>query len=512
MKKQKTFAQRAKEIEKKFEGRNDSVSLRTKKALMDQLRQEQEAVKAKMEMQNSGASLDELMVPDTNQAMFGKLLPMAGSFLKENKEQVGQLGQSLVGAGMNIFGKSNMDTSGVARPDIEGIKKQNTANAISSGAKTLTSFASGDILGGVTGAVETIGGLIGGGKQKRAAEKAVMNNDLMQSNNARPDTYMAAYGGKMNSYAEGGTPSFLLPGVLSAATAGVQSVSVPNFKGGSDDYHFPETKTYSGKPFPKEFTDYKRGDANLDGTVNKKDLVPYTDYIRGDANLDGVVNKKDDPFREKNSKFVDWMGRNAGNILQYAPVIGALTNKMERASTPRGSRLTGEVSLGRRDEERLINDVRSQNNISGASREGSGGSLSAYNTLSRSANMNELMAISKARQAMEDSNLSQEEKEVAMNERNRAINVQLDDKFIDREAQDEGAYQTAKQANRDAIFQSLGNIGREEVNKKIVKEMFDYTYDGQYVKDKKGKIVKHPKTGKPMTKEELEFYKNSINQ
>ena len=38
----KTFAQRALEIEKKFEGRLDPVSKRTKKSLMEDLREQQE--------------------------------------------------------------------------------------------------------------------------------------------------------------------------------------------------------------------------------------------------------------------------------------------------------------------------------------------------------------------------------------------------------------------------------------------------------------------------------------
>jgi len=47
MKKQpKTFAERARDIERKFKGRNDNVSKRTKESLYDDLRAEQEAIKA----------------------------------------------------------------------------------------------------------------------------------------------------------------------------------------------------------------------------------------------------------------------------------------------------------------------------------------------------------------------------------------------------------------------------------------------------------------------------------
>ena len=42
------------------------------------------------------------------------------------------------------------------------------------------------------------------------------------------------------------------------------------------------------------------------------------------------------------------------------------------------------------------------------------------------------------------------------------------------------------------------------VYKKLAKEAFGYTYDGEYVRDDKGKVVNNPDTGKPMTKEDLE--------
>lgn len=487
MKNQKTFAQRAQEIERKFKDRNDSVSLRTKEALMQQLRDEQEALRQQMEAQNTqGSSLDQMGTEGINQAMFGSLFsnmlgsqrPQVESVVADGFESVGntplstdgptanlnnnpagsqmpsgeiaKTAMSLFDSGNKIFGKSGIDTSGASSPDISAIKKNNTKNLVGGVAKTGAAFATGDIVGGITGAVETLGGIFGGNKDKRAAQKAEGNHDQMLANNARPDSYMAALGG-----------------------------------------YLPKSNKYFwGGPINKETVE-------SEPEVKKE----YSNYLRGDMNLDGKINRKDTGEQSNVGKALDWLPKNIGNIAQYAPAIGPLTNKIERGVTERGSRMTGEASLGRRDENRLLNEFRAQSNVSGNAREGSGGSLSAYNTLARSGHMNEILGMSQARQVMEDSNLSQREKEVNINERNKAINMQADDRFLDRKAQDEGAYQSAKQLNRAAIFDNIGSIGREEVDKKIVKEIYDYSWDGEYVRDDKGGVVIDTETNKPMTKE-----------
>ena len=59
---------------------------------------------------------------------------------------------------------------------------------------------------------------------------------------------------------------------------------------------------------------------------------------------------------------------------------------------------------------------------------------------------------------MMDSNLNQELRETQMGERRKLANMAADERFLEREAQDEGAYQSAKQKNRAAIFENIGNI------------------------------------------------------
>ena len=68
-------------------------------------------------------------------------------------------------------------------------------------------------------------------------------------------------------------------------------------------------------------------------------------------------------------------------------------------------------------------------------------------------------------------------------------NAQLEESYIDRKARDEGAYNTAKAANRAKLFENIGNIGRDLSNKQLVKRMFGYTWNGEYWIDNKGNKV-----------------------
>ena len=67
-----------------------------------------------------------------------------------------------------------------------------------------------------------------------------------------------------------------------------------------------------------------------------------------------------------------------------------------------------------------------------------------------------------------------------------STNAQLNDRYLERKAQDEGAFTSAKQAQRNALFEDVGKIGKEEVNKKMVQDMFGYKWNGKYYVDKKG--------------------------
>jgi len=69
------------------------------------------------------------------------------------------------------------------------------------------------------------------------------------------------------------------------------------------------------------------------------------------------------------------------------------------------------------------------------------------------------------------------------------INAQLEGDYINRRAQDVGAFESTKSKLQRQIAEDAGAIGREEVDKKLVKEMFGYKWNGKYYIDKDGKVV-----------------------
>ena len=92
------------------------------------------------------------------------------------------------------------------------------------------------------------------------------------------------------------------------------------------------------------------------------------------------------------------------------------------------------------------------------------------------------------------------------------FNVGQSNQEKDINARNRGAFKTERSKLLGQIGNDLGNIGKETVYKKLAKEAFGYTYDGEYVRDDKGKVVNNPDTGKPMTKEDLEKTKKYAQQ
>jgi hypothetical protein len=493
MKKQKTFAQRAKDIEKMFKDRFDSVSQRTKNEMMADLRDEQEALKASMEIQQPQQPMQG---EQPNQAMFGALLgPALGAagaaggagavagatgasalgaaapnFMGQlnkvdgagaafdtagasNRAAAGLTGDGAtspapggggspvrkyldagIGAINTITGNPDYDTSGQVRFDEDAEKDRMKNEGITSGVSAVSKFASGDVLGGALDVAKGLGSIFNK-KGLNKMKAANSNADLKDAAGNRPDSY------------------------------GVTQ---------------PTNKSAMG------------------GKVNQYGLGSWL-FGKSQEGEDGEMGSRA-------GKGLDWLDKNAGNIAQYATALGPLTQKFEGAETPKGTRLYGKTSLDRLDEQELLNQLKGSVNVNTMAKEGSGGSLSAYNTGARVGNKQLLEAIGKTGAGVRQSNLEQGNREEQINLQERMTNMAADERFLEREAKDKGALSTAKQANRAAIFENIGNIGREEGNKKIVKEMYGYKWDGTYVKDDSGNIVTNDE-GLPMTKEEWDTSK-----
>jgi hypothetical protein len=469
----KSFAQRALEIEKKFEGRFSPEAKRTKKSLMEDLRAEQERAKALF--QNAPT------MENQNQAKEG------GLFGNVTGDQMnGYLGaaSTALDLGQTAFGKPNIDTSG----NTEITERTNVGMGAASGA--LKGASAGTmIMPGIGTAVGAIvggaAGFLGGKKAADAEQLAISNTDKRKNVAFSPDTYQAAYGGKLNKY-DGTGPSLMKKDGPLWKDLDL-STSLQKF---GDANKFSDLKgagagTWGGKQGAGFGTYGGNGNQNLIPDYTPGNAWSKTNPNNGN-NLQDKATYKKPGFLEKGA---NWLGKNAGNIAQYAQIAGALTNKINRAPDEISPKLEGTVNLDRIDEKRMRNAIAGGYNVAGAASEGAGGSLSLYNTLAKSKELAKLKAIGGGEATTRQSNLQQGNIEAGMQQRQDMFNAQAGARDNEVKAQNEGAFQTARQNRRQAIFDSAANVGREEVDKNIVKEMYGYKWNGKYWVDPKGKKV-----------------------
>lgn len=209
-----------------------------------------------------------------------------------------------------------------------------------------------------------------------------------------------------------------------------------------------------------------------------------------------------DPLKPNKTKFGkqiagdgDWLNSNAGNILSYAPILGNAIelSKLKKSNTERGNRLDNTYDKQLFDRNSLFNRV-NQNNVNGALAESSGGDLGALRSNILAANLNKNKATSDALIKGDGINRGEERFQFSNNLRKDQINTNLNERYIERKDRDEGAYQSAKSNLTRSLYEDVGKVGQDIVNKKLVKEMFGYTWDGRYYVDP---------NGNKLTKEEM---------
>jgi hypothetical protein len=516
MKKQLTFAEEVQKILKMFEGRNDITSTQTKKEMLADVRKRQEAAKANMGM------------PDTNQAFLGALFgalggaggaaaaagatgaaapaltaagrPIATSVIDPGLKAAGITSPSLsptplaktpdsvsvpgakgggpsmpsVASGLNsaldVYNafdsakKSNFyqQETGATRGNAAAAKKAGTMKGVTEGINAVSSFAKGDFVGGITGIGKGIAGIIGGNNESNAINRGNHVNTQKQS----VDIKNAA-----------GNKALEQPEVLPT-----NEKIIPNMNN-------QMWSAYGGMT-----NKYKYGGATNQAGLGEK-----------------FSKAKDWLFKKPEGSDTTRAGDALRGIGQYAGPISELFNPVERGETERGSRYIGKVNLGRFDEKTAQNELDNYNVFEGV-KESSGGNLGTLLQGNLAGHLNKDIASSNLAVKGQALNLGQEEKETRMNEARTAANLQLDLDYQNRKDADEGAYQTAKDDRRRAIFESIGAISREEQDKKTVARMFDgYEWDGTYVRDEEGKIVTG-EDGKPMTETELSSKQSKKNK
>jgi hypothetical protein len=476
----KTYAEASKAIERKFEDRQDQAALETKEELLGRLAKAQEYTKMQEALAANSQEVPDMMdgqipagmeefMPQTNQAFLGGMFGAEGLEAMKGADPTEAIG-SMVGAGQQIFGNPNLDTSGQTAYDEQASKNSTLQGAIGGAGKAIKGALQGNPLDVVTGLATGIGSLIGGGKRQKQIEKANQRNYIGGAYAAGRESdfgyggKMYGYGGKVNSYEDGGDPN--------------------------DPYAQYRINT----PFPTVGSDPANINASAYEASEMTDLSAVADYtapgsFTPSVDMSGAGTGDYSVAGDRKTtagKAVDWLGQNFGNIAQYASIVGNLTDKVERPTTARPTKITGRYAGNPIDMNYMTNQVKQATNEQGLASELSGGDLGAARNMATALKLQEARGVADAAYKAQVGERQDKQFGFQMDRQADQFNAMQDERYIERAARDQGAYETARANRRTALFEDIAKIGREEVDKKTIKQMFGYKWNGKYWSDNKG--------------------------
>lgn len=307
------------------------------------------------------------------------------------------------------------------------------------------------------------------------------------------DLGQLAYGGKMNKYQDGGG---LKPWELPQST---QADDPNRYRPLSTDPTTNVVMEYMNNPHKDPYADRL---VNIDpNTIGNNEIIksgqPYN-------TSKGSFNEKS-PFSEK-------LKNMNGSFLRYAPVGMNMFQlaTMGKPEVEKLDRLNNQYKKQYLDEATYENQARQQAaaSINAIGRSGiSGGQLT--NAILGS-QLNRTKAVSDAYNQIKQHNIAEEKIRQQVEMGNNQANIQQSNMEKDINARNRGAFKTERSKLLGQMGTDLGNIGKEEVYKKLAKEAFGYTWDGKYVVDSKGKKVTKD-DGTPLSRKEMIMLKAEQN-
>lgn len=274
-----------------------------------------------------------------------------------------------------------------------------------------------------------------------------------------------------------------------------------------------------GGPFDKNYS-LRTDDPNYTSTPEEGTLTnaQFTNDLVNQFNNRGEnirqfgqnVNPHNEDTTQSNIKPKFNLGEKLSNIdgsfLRYAP-IGMNAFQLATLGGPdveRLGRLNNQYQRQFLDEKAYENIARQQAaaTTNAIGRSGiSGGQLVNAQLASQ---LNKTKAVSEAYNQMRQHNIGENKMRQQVDFANNQANLQQSNLENDINARNKGAFNTERSRLLGQMGTDSGNVGKEETYKKLAKEAFGYTWDGKYVRNNKGEVVKNPDTGKPMTKEDLD--------
>jgi len=193
----------------------------------------------------------------------------------------------------------------------------------------------------------------------------------------------------------------------------------------------------------------------------------------------------------------NWLDRNGGKILKYAPVAmnAFQLAKLKKPTNQHLQRLSDKFKPEYVDESQLQNIANQEmsNTINSVGQ--LGGSQGAMRNSIIGAGLNKTKALSDAYMSAEAQNRATNQQGQQFNLGVNQFNAQTQHKESENWERNAANYETQKSKLLSSIGTDLGAIGKEEVNKNQIAEALGYSWDGKYMTNKK--------TGKKITLEQL---------
>lgn len=199
------------------------------------------------------------------------------------------------------------------------------------------------------------------------------------------------------------------------------------------------------------------------------------------------------------------VNKNAGNLARYAP-IAMNAFQLSQLKKPQGERLN---RLDNRYKPEYVDEAQLQNianqtmnnTVNAISQSGASEGQVRASILGSQLQRNKALSDAYANAAAQ--NRATDDRAQTFNLGVDQVNLQQSNTEKDINARNSAAYDNEKSKYLTGIGEGIGDIGKEQTQKKIIAKTLGYKWDGTYVKDAAGNIVTDPTTGKPMTEEKL---------
>ena len=184
------------------------------------------------------------------------------------------------------------------------------------------------------------------------------------------------------------------------------------------------------------------------------------------------------------SKVGKYVKDNYGNALRYAPVAmnAHQLAKMGKPEVETLDRLGNKYNPQYMDEKALTNQINAETNYTAnALANASNGSLGSLSNNILGMQLNKTKALSDAYSKVADVNRNEDKTAQEFNLGVDQVNLNQSNNEKDINAKNRGAFKTERSKLLGQIGNDLGNIGKEQVYKKLAGKAFGYSYDGEYL-------------------------------